>query len=293
MMRLIRKSDCDRASGTLSPYLDGYLAANDVAWLETHLSQCHRCSDELASLRATVSLLGQMPQAAARRSFLLRPRPAPVPVPVPAWGWRGLRFGTAMATILVVAVVTANVLGVVSPRPAASPAPPLPLADRALATPAAPAGVAGPLGAAGPADAAGPLGAPGPEAVSRMAEQSDQPMGGQALRETLTATAPYSTDTALPSAAGAKKAPSSVPTPEPTTPPVLLAVPTPGEERMSEELSEASTQTLPLASPTSPGRGLWPRSWWPAEAALIGVWLVLAALTAHVWRLRRKGGQSG
>ena len=58
-------------TATLSLYLDDGLDPEDRATAARHLSGCVDCRQELAELRATVALLGDLPQYRPRRSFQL------------------------------------------------------------------------------------------------------------------------------------------------------------------------------------------------------------------------------
>lgn len=311
MMRWLKRSDCDRASGMLSEYLDGYLAPQDKAWLEGHIAGCVRCQDELASLRGTVSLLQGLPHAEPRRSFLIGPRPIPLPVPVPVRGWGALRLATAMATVLLVAVVTADALGITVLRPSTVLAPAA-TTSTAMTAPSfqpavaqgdlkAPVGLPGPAGAAGPpvpttglteeVKAAGPAGPPGPGAPAATAEgratfravpaQEPKPTPAQKFQYADTSTA-----------AGAGITPTPAPAPQPTPPPaptpaprLEAAGPTP---QMAEDLQYArgNATPAPLARET-----LLERTW-PLQAGLVAVWVVLVALTSYFWRIRSKGARS-
>lgn len=55
----------------LSAYLDGELDARQRARVERHLATCAACQRELATLRATVELLHQVPAKPVPRSFVL------------------------------------------------------------------------------------------------------------------------------------------------------------------------------------------------------------------------------
>ena len=77
---------------TLAEYLDGRLAGTAMARVDQRLTSCATCRDELDSLRATVSLLKQLPQVVPTRSFTMAtppPQPAlPQPSPLfrmPQW----------------------------------------------------------------------------------------------------------------------------------------------------------------------------------------------------------------
>ncbi len=66
-----RKESCSSIEWLLSEYLDGRLSAGAETRVEVHLDRCECCRAGLASLRATVGLLKQLPECAPRRSFSL------------------------------------------------------------------------------------------------------------------------------------------------------------------------------------------------------------------------------
>ena len=119
----------------LSAYIDDEVNADERALVEAHLATCAECTQDLTTLRATVALVGQLPQVAAPRPFTLRESDVrPVhDTARPAW-WRlpwtqGL-VG-AVAVLLVVVVVGGVVLlgrgGMVG-----APAAPVPVALEAV-----------------------------------------------------------------------------------------------------------------------------------------------------------------
>src|SRR5687767_14369211 len=57
----------------LSAYLDGQLAAEDLAELEQHIERCALCREELQDLQATVAVLQALPAIRPPRSFTLDP----------------------------------------------------------------------------------------------------------------------------------------------------------------------------------------------------------------------------
>src|SRR5215210_3212497 len=68
---------------TLGTYLDGALPAPDRAVVAAHITACVDCRRELAELRATVSLLHDLPQYEPRRAFRVTPGTARRPVVAP------------------------------------------------------------------------------------------------------------------------------------------------------------------------------------------------------------------
>lgn len=72
----------------LSPYVDGQVTADERILVEAHLATCPQCTQDLATLRQTVALVGQLPQVAAPRPFTLRESDVKTVHPSrPAW-WR-------------------------------------------------------------------------------------------------------------------------------------------------------------------------------------------------------------
>ena len=95
----------------LSAYIDDQLNSLERAQLERHLRDCARCQTSLASLRWTVSLVKHAPAPALPRQFTL-PLPAPTPSTrrAPAFGFGLARLATVVATLLLFAVVTVDLL---------------------------------------------------------------------------------------------------------------------------------------------------------------------------------------
>ncbi len=95
----------------LSAYIDDQLNPLERAQLERHLRDCARCQASLASLRWTVSLVKQAPAPALPRQFTL-PLPAATPSTrrAPAFGFGLARLATVVATLLLFAVVTVDLL---------------------------------------------------------------------------------------------------------------------------------------------------------------------------------------
>jgi anti-sigma factor RsiW len=51
---------CRQAVALLSDYVEGLLAPDERARLETHLAGCPHCSEYLAQLRVTIATLGRV-----------------------------------------------------------------------------------------------------------------------------------------------------------------------------------------------------------------------------------------
>ncbi|MBI4340192.1 MAG: zf-HC2 domain-containing protein [Chloroflexi bacterium] len=126
-MKLTKGISHARWQEDLSAYVDGRLASGRQQALGAHLSECLLCQRELAGLREVVALLRRVPQAPVPRSFTLSQAPARRP-----W-WLGamlpLRYATAVAAVLLVAVITGDLVirstgtGASTLAPAASPSP--------------------------------------------------------------------------------------------------------------------------------------------------------------------------
>jgi anti-sigma factor RsiW len=52
---------CQELVELVTDYLEGSLAAEDVARFEAHISGCEACTSYLAQMRATVAALGHLP----------------------------------------------------------------------------------------------------------------------------------------------------------------------------------------------------------------------------------------
>lgn len=64
-------TDCREVRSLLSAYMDGQVADSERTRFEAHLAICAACQKELASLRATVALLRQLPPLRVPRSFAI------------------------------------------------------------------------------------------------------------------------------------------------------------------------------------------------------------------------------
>ena len=104
---------------TLSAYLDGRVKGPAQARLERSLAECGVCREELASLRATVALVRQLPLEAPGRSFVMaapprqpaHPRPSPL-ARASMWAYAG---AASLAAILLTVLVSADATGVLAP----------------------------------------------------------------------------------------------------------------------------------------------------------------------------------
>lgn len=113
----------------LSAYLDreAGLAPAAYARAEAHLAACPTCRQALHELRATIALLGDLPQLAPRRGFVLTPelaagdaRRGRVTSPRLPWVWP-VRWASALVTLLFAITVGLDV----GNQPATAPAAPV------------------------------------------------------------------------------------------------------------------------------------------------------------------------
>ena len=110
LKRLLNRGN-GRFLGMLSDHIDGELPSAERAALEEHLASCPNRTEELESLRATVSMLRRMPEVEAPRSFRLAPSVVPAPDPErPVFLW-AMRVSTAVAVVAFTVMVAGNVSG--------------------------------------------------------------------------------------------------------------------------------------------------------------------------------------
>lgn len=110
--RRSRKNRCLGTRRVLSAYMDGRLSAEEKAPVVDHLSTCQACREELESLRATVSLLRQLPEVAPAKHFTVAPlKPLPY-----RRAFAALRLATAAAVVLLVAAIAVDWAGVLEQR---------------------------------------------------------------------------------------------------------------------------------------------------------------------------------
>jgi hypothetical protein len=102
-----RKPKHEWVEESLSAYLDGELTHAEKSRVEQHLQECQACAQNLATLRQTVSLLRELPEKRAPRSFAIRPATvkAQRAAAPPAWGYGLLKGATALAALLLVLLV--------------------------------------------------------------------------------------------------------------------------------------------------------------------------------------------
>jgi len=114
----------------LSAYIDGEVVADERARVEAHLAACAACAHDLATLRQTVALLGQLPQVAAPRPFTLRESDVSAVRPARTAWWRlpWAQGVVAAAAVLLCVVAVGSVLLMGRPWLGGAPAAPQPMA---------------------------------------------------------------------------------------------------------------------------------------------------------------------
>jgi anti-sigma factor RsiW len=105
-----------QARDLLNGYLDGDLPASSSAQVAQHLEACPECRAELADLRRLKAWLQAVPEVEPPRSFVLTRGQAETP----RW-LRMVRYATAVAAILLVALLTGDVMS--QGLPPSNPAP--------------------------------------------------------------------------------------------------------------------------------------------------------------------------
>ncbi len=172
-----------RLQQLLSSYIDGQVEPAELEEVQEHLAACDSCRQELDTLRFTVSLLRELPEIQARRSFTLAEAPTPVRR-APSLGWSA-GLATSVAALLVIALLLGDVTGVLvqttslevdAPATIEQAAAPFsaaiaeaPVAEIESAVEQAPAPVAPAAAEAAPAPAAA-MAAPAPAAKERDAQ---------------------------------------------------------------------------------------------------------------------------
>ena len=252
----------------LSSYIDGEVSAQEARRVDEHLVGCAECRRELQEFRATVELLGALPELAVHRSFQLEREPAPVRF-LGSYAW-ATGLATSVATLLLVALVLGDVFSIVvqtgqpDAEPAelavemaaaarAAPAPAAPMAAAAIPAPADEPEEAAEMAAAPVAAMAAPAPAPAPAAIpapggepEKAAEMAAAPVAAMAAPALAPAPAP---------AAAAPVAAMAVPPPAPAegaseagAPDIAAAV---AEEEAVTLESPAGLSPQPLVAPVA------------------------------------------
>ncbi|MEX0683736.1 MAG: zf-HC2 domain-containing protein [Dehalococcoidia bacterium] len=94
----------------LSAYIDGQVKSERRATIERHVDGCASCRSDVAELRVVMTTMGDLPLAAAPRSFALTPnmvaRPVAASEPRSMPGYVGMRIaGAGVAAVLAVVVL--------------------------------------------------------------------------------------------------------------------------------------------------------------------------------------------
>jgi anti-sigma factor RsiW len=246
-----RRSEHQACQDDLSAFVDGRLSARARSRVQRHLQECRACREDLESLRHTVALLRSAPVLKPPRSFLV---PAAEGVRQRQARRRRLSYGflqaaTAVATVMLVLVVSGDALLRLQPP---VPAAPLPTSGEMTAAyesrevlaaaPSAPTAVPSePVKSVGVT--AQPVAAPTEQAPAESVE------AGQAA-ETVTADAlqdqPTTEPLALPSRTFAR--PAAPPSP-PTTEAAELAAPSESATVMVTDVATATPAPTPTAQP--------------------------------------------
>jgi hypothetical protein len=92
----------------LSAYVDNDLPPGERDQVKAHLSVCESCAQEADTLRQTVSWLQQLPNRPAPRSYVLSAPPTHAPRGRMAWLFPYFSAAGALATILLIIVLTAD-----------------------------------------------------------------------------------------------------------------------------------------------------------------------------------------
>lgn len=238
----------------LSDFIDNQLAPAERARVENHLADCAQCRASLESMRWTIALIKQAPAPATNRSFVL---PVPARREPSSFAFGFARFATALATLLLFAVIGVDLLtqfgGASSSAPAAmresAATQSIAFAPTKAPEPTSEPKPVGAMSSAAPlppAPAAVPPAAPTATAVFRSSEVSptqsaadmtqkssatqptQQPAmrGAVSITATVTATATVTpTQTATPLPPTATPSPTFTPTPVPVAPAVAPAPP--------------------------------------------------------------------
>jgi anti-sigma factor RsiW len=87
-----RQIDCRHLDELLCDYIDGTLAPETTAMVDTHLAACARCAEELADARMAVNFLGTVADVEPPKELITRilyhtPQPTPLLSVVNAQGW--------------------------------------------------------------------------------------------------------------------------------------------------------------------------------------------------------------
>lgn len=180
----------------LSEYVDGLLAGRQRERASRRINSCATCREELASLRATIALLRELPDVAVPRSFTLASPPPVTAAQSLPWSFRApswaLAGAASLAGLALAVMVSADAAGLFTATGSSTSMP-----QRSIAAPALPA-----------ADA--PL--PSAEAMAQQQLESASAPESQAAQALRAAEAPKSDSDPL--AAAAAVEPEVTPAPD-------------------------------------------------------------------------------
>lgn len=316
-----RKTDHERARELLSEYLDQRLTPDGTEWVELHLRECERCSDELRALQTTRQMLHSLPRARLPRSFILEAAPRPAPMPR-SFFW--LRTATATAAAAFVALLAVSAVLPMAGAPASMPAALQPMQapartaanDQAVASQAKPAAAPARSGdpvtaaaerASAPAPLAAPAAAPRPMAtVAPAAPAAAAPAAAPAAPAAASGARAATSEPAASAAGGASAPPpasadAAIATGQPERAKAAAAPGAAGAPEAATTMAqepqkrEAGTDSFGAAQPepTAPAStALWAEEPRPAQgpsglallqATAAGLALLLGVATAGVW----------
>jgi anti-sigma factor RsiW len=106
MFKRFKRSEHKRVEELLSAYIDGELPIEEATLVEKHLRDCSACTQNLETLRQTVSLMQQLPAVSPPRSFAISH--LVVPERPRAWGYVYLRGATALAALLLTVLLAGD-----------------------------------------------------------------------------------------------------------------------------------------------------------------------------------------
>lgn len=256
----------NRLRALLSAYIDGQAGESEAKRVEEHLSGCEECRLELDTLRATVSLLRDLPELEVPRSFTLTEAQVSArPTPAIAWTAWTPRIAASAAALFLAALLVGDALGVLTQS---EPAKDMvaPLVSRATA-PEAPAPSPAPAAAApvqAPVEATAPAAAPAP--VAALAAPAAAPPEA-AVEEKAVAMTPER-EPEVETQADVEQEETLAPAVRPTA-----TTPAPVDEAVQEATEEPGGIELPL---------------WQLEVAAGGLLVVLALTTFLLVRRGRR-----
>ncbi len=286
-----------RALEELSAYLDGQLPAQAQAKFEARLRQDATLQRAARELRATVDLVGSLPQAPPPRRFTLTPEMVGIRPRAPAYPF--FRLATAVATLGFLVTVGVDALSRAAPAsvmraaaPAAVPQQEPSILSEALASPA--------IGQAPSAETQASLTASAPVQLFGLPAETPTPsamgkapigLGGGAPTSAPTSTispGEITLQAAAPHGAGPGLPPAACPDCTPSPAPTLGSVADQAERNASLATEEGKVAEIPTeaaVATTGEVAGIPPVRL--AEIALAAAVVVLGGLT--LWLRRRPG----